>query len=203
MKKFTSLSLENYLQELSSAEPVPGGGSVAAYAAALAMGLIQMVGRVSLKRKKKAGLTPEEDRKDDERRASIQNIIDAVEKTKRDSFKIVDADPAAYEKVIQWSGQPEKIEQALVEAFQIQAELGFLIVMAKRWNMQMKGLVSGSVKNDLLVADSLLQAAFEGAYHTAHINVVYFKDAQAKQKAEGALAELKQNYEKEKAHAGA
>ncbi len=195
MKKFTGLSLENYLNELSSAEPVPGGGSVSAYAAALAMGLTQMVGRVSLKRKKKAGLTPEEDRKDNERRDSIQKIIDAVEKAKRDAFKIVDTDPESYQKVLQLSGQPEKVEIALHEAFQIQADLVGLIIMARRWNEQMKNLVSGSIKNDLLVADHLLKAAFEGAYHTAHINVVYFKDEAAKQKAEAALKEL--------AHAGA
>lgn len=197
------MSLESYLQELSGAEPVPGGGSVSAYAAALAMGLTQMVGRIALKRRKKTGLTLEEDRKEDERRASIQKIVDAVEKAKRDAFKIVDTDPEAYDKVIRAAGQPEKIEPALHEAFQIQAELGFLIVMAKRWNEQLKNLVSGSVKNDLLVADSLLKAAFEGAYHTAHINAVYFKNAQARQKAENTLAELKSNYEKESAHARA
>ncbi len=201
MKKFTGFTLENYLQELSGPEPIPGGGSVAAYSAALAMGLTQMVGRISLKRKKKAGLTSSEEQKEDTRRDTIQRIIDAVEKTKRDAFKIVDTDPESYQKVLQLSGQPEKIESALHEAFQIQAELGFLIVMARRWNEQMKGLVSGSIKNDLLVADHLFHAAFEGAYHTAHINVVYFKDGVAKEKAEAALAELKKNYEKEVAHA--
>ena len=203
MKKFTDLSLENYLNELASAEPVPGGGSVAAYAAALAMGLTQMVGRVSLKRKKKTGLAPAEEKKDDDRRNSIQKIVDGVEKAKRDAFKIVDTDPVAYEKVIQASGQPDKMESALQEAFQIQAELGFLIIMAQRWNSQMKSLVSGSIKNDLLVADNLLKAAFEGAHHTAHINIVYFKDIPAKQKAETTLAELKSNYEKEQTHADA
>lgn len=203
MKKFTGLSLETYLQELSGPEPVPGGGSVSAYAAALAMGLTQMVGRISLKRKKKAGLTPEEDRKDDERRDKIQKIVDAVEKAKRDAFKIVDTDPEAYHKVLQASGQPEVVENCLKEAFQIQAELGFLIVMARRWNEQMKALVSGSIKNDLLVADNLFNAAFEGAYHTAHINVVYLKDEDARRKAESTLAELKNNHEKEKPNARA
>jgi formiminotetrahydrofolate cyclodeaminase len=165
------------------------------------MGLIQMVGRISLKRKKKTGLTPEEDRKEDERRDKIQKIIESVEKTKRDAFKIVDIDPEAYQKVLQCSGQPEQVEAALKEAFQIQAELGFLIVMARRWNEQMKGLVSGSIKNDLLVSDNLFNAAFEGAYHTAHINVVYLKDESEKRKAEDALAELKKNHDKEKSNA--
>lgn len=201
MKKFTELSLQSYLEELSSEAPVPGGGSAAAYTASLAMGLTQMVGRVSLKRKKKAGLSPADEAKEDARRASIQTIIDSVEKAKRDAFKIVDADPAAYEKVLQVSGQPEKVEQALLESFQVQADLGFLIVLAQKWNAQMKSLVSGSIKNDLLVADSFLKASFDAAYHTAHINVVYFKDEAAKQRSEKVLSEMKSSFEKELTHA--
>lgn len=203
MKKFADLTLSQYLDQLSSEAPVPGGGSAAAYTASLAMGLTQMVGRVSLKRKKKAGLSPADEAKEDARRALIQKLIDSVEKAKRDAFKIVDADPAAYEKVIQLSGQADKIEQALQESFQIQADLGFLIVMAQKWNAEMKTLVSGSIKNDLLVADSFLKAAFDAAYHTAHINVVYYKDEAAKQKSEKVLAEMKSAFQKEVAHAGA
>ncbi len=203
MKKFTDLSLNQYLEEVSSEAPIPGGGSAAAYTASLAMGLTQMVGRVSLKRKKKAGLSPQDDAREDDRRRSIQTIVDSVEKAKRDAFKIVDADPAAYEKVLQVSGQPEQVEQALLESFRVQADLGFLIVLGQKWNWKMKSLVTGSIKNDLLVADSFLKAAFDAAYHTAHINVVYFKDEAAKQRSEKILAEMKTAFEKELTHAGA
>ena len=165
------------------------------------MGLTQMVGRVSLKRKKKAGLSAQDEAAEDGRRNSIQTIIDSVEKAKRDAFKIVDADPAAYEKVLQVSGQPEKVEQALLESFQVQADLGFLIVMAQKWNQKMKSLVSGSIKNDLLVADSFLKASFDAAYHTAHINVVYFKNETAKKRSEKILSEMKSAFEKELTHA--
>lgn len=197
MKKFTDLSLENYLQELSSPEIVPGGGSVSAYAAALAMGLTQMVGRISLKRKKKEGLTPEESRKEDERRERIQKIIDSVEKTKRDAFSIVNLDPVVYEELTQSYGQPQKLEDSLWKSYQMQADLVGLVILAAGWNTQLKGLVSGSIKNDLLVSDALSKAAFDGAYHTAMINVVYMKDPEKKQRAEKALEELKIKYERQ------
>lgn len=201
MKKFTELSLENYLNELSSAEPIPGGGSVSAYVGALAMGLTQMVGRISLKRKKKEGLSAEEDRKEAERREKIQKIVDTVEKIKRDAFMIVNLDPEVYEEVGKAYGQPEKMEQALWKSFQMQAELVFLTVSARDRNDELMSLVSGSIKNDLLVSAALSKAAFEGAYDTAMINVVYMKDPANKEKAEKTLQDLKRRFYKGEVHA--
>ena len=80
MKKFTDLSLESYLNELASAEPVPGGGSVSAYVGALAMGLTQMVAKISLARKKKQGLSPEDEKKDGENRVIMEKIVQSLEK---------------------------------------------------------------------------------------------------------------------------
>lgn len=197
MKKFTELSLKNYLDELSSDAPVPGGGSVAAYAASLAMGLTQMVGKISLKRKKKAGLTPEEDKKDDQRRQNIQQLVDKLEASKTSAFTVVDTDALAFEKVMK-----DSTDANLYEAFEMQASLVGMICEASGLNEQMKGLVSGSIKNDLLVADSLLAAAFHGAYHTAHINVVYIKDTDKKAQAEKILEGLNARFNKGAGHAG-
>ena len=185
MKKYTDLTLETYLNHLASAEPVPGGGSAAAYVAALGMALTQMVGRVALARKKKPG-NPE----------TIQKIIDSVEKAKRDAFQIVNLDPQVYQDVMEASEHPEKMEDALQNSFRLQADLAFLVVMAREWNSNLQGLIQGSIKNDLLVAASLLEAAFHGACHTAMINVRYMKDAARKATAEKAVAELKARFEK-------
>ena len=202
MKNFTGLSLQDYLTELSSPEPVPGGGSVSAYAAALGTGLIQMVGSVSLKRKKKQGLSPEEEKKEDAKREAIQKIVNAIERIKKEALEKVDEDPDAYQKVIQAAGRPEKMENALADSFRVQAGLASLVVQALESNHSLAELVSGSIKNDLKVSAALLDAAFKGAYHTAEINVVYMKDAEKKQKAEKNLAELKEKFQKENVHAG-
>ena len=195
MKKYTDLSLENYLNELSGPEPVPGGGSVSAYTAALAMGLTQMVGRISLKRKKKEGLSLEESRREDERRQKIQKIIDDAEKSKHEALSTVNLDPVAYGEVLSAYGNPAKLEEALWKSFHMQADLMALVVQAHAWNVQLKDLVSGSIKNDLLVSDALSRSAFEGATHTAMINVVYMKDADKKGRAEKTLRELKKRFE--------
>ena len=89
------------------------------------------------------------------------------------------------------------MEEALQKSFRLQADLAFLVVMAKEWLIQVQSLVKGSIANDLLVADALLRAGFEGAFHTANINVVYMKDSENKAEATKALDELKMRFNAE------
>lgn len=201
MKKFTDLSLENYLHELAGDAPVPGGGSASAYVASLAMGLSQMVCRITLKRKPKKELSQQEQQKDASRREQIEGLLNSLEKARRDAFQIVNQDPEVYQEVMAAYKIPEKLGKALQDSFRLQADLAFLIIMAHEWNTALMELVSGSIKNDLRVSAGLLQGAFYGAYHTAKINMVYMKDEKQRQDAEKALEELKTRFEKGISHA--
>jgi len=197
MKKFTDFTLDSYLQELSSDQPVPGGGSVSAYVASLAMGLTQMVARISLGRKQKPNLSPEDKKKDDARRETIQKILDSVQRIKQDAFQVVNLDPKVYDEVMAaWGKDAKKMDEALENSFRLQADLAFLITMAKEFNANLADETTGSIKNDLLVSAGLLEGAFRGAYHTAMINAHYMKNADQKKRAETALAEVKNRFEK-------
>lgn len=199
MKKYTDLSLEEYIGQLASGAPVPGGGSVSAYTGALGMALTQMVARIALKRKPKADIASEQKFQDEANRQRMQEIVDSLEKTRADALQVVSLDPKVYDEVMacyRESAAPEKLEDALQNAFRLQADLALILVMAKEWNAHMKTLVKGAVANDLIVSDGLLAAAFEGAFHTARINVVYMKNKERKERAESALAELRGRFEK-------
>jgi formiminotetrahydrofolate cyclodeaminase len=202
MKKYTHLTLEQYLNDLASDAPVPGGGSVSAYTAALAMGLSQMVARIALKRKKKAGLSAEEEKKENEKKETMEKILQSLEKVRRDAFQIVDVDPQVYQEVMEAWGDENKMEDSLQNSFRLQADLAFLIVMANEWNTHLAHLVKGSIKNDLLVSAALLKGAFQGALHTAMINAHYMKKNDHKERAEKALEELKTRFHKETANVG-
>ena len=91
---------------------------------------------------------------------------------------------------------------ALQNSFRLQADLAFLIVMAREWNASLSDLVKGSIKNDLLVSGSLLDAAFRGAYHTAMINVKYMKQEERRHRSEKAMEELRFRFDKGEVHAG-
>jgi len=197
MKDYSALSLQQYLNELSSDAPIPGGGSVSAYSAALGLGLIQMVARITLKRKIKPDLSAEERAEEEKKRASLQAIIEQVEIVKKQAMEAVSSDPVVYDEVM--AGYAKKVTDAemdtlLLRAFQMQADLAKKIAQALDLNGKLAGLVKGAIKNDLIVAQHLLKAAFQGAYHTAHINVVYLKDADRKNKAEEALAATRINF---------
>ena len=200
MTQFTGLSLKEYLDQLASGEPVPGGGSVSACVAAFAMGLTQMVARIALSRKKKEGLNPEEEKKENERRQTIEKILESLEKTKKDAFEIVDLDPKVFQELMAVWSDKAKLEDALENGFRLQADLAILIVMAGEWNANLAHLVTGSIGNDLLVSAALLEGAFRGATHTAMINAHYMKNEERKAKCEKALQELKSRFYKE--HAG-
>lgn len=197
MKDYSALTLQKYLDELASDAPIPGGGSVSAYAAALGLGLIQMVARITLKRKAKPDLSAEEKAEEEKKRIQLQKIVDEVEVVKKQAMEIVSADPQVYDEVM--GGYAKKVsdaemDQLLLKAFNMQAELAHDIAQALDLNGKLAGLVKGAIKNDLIVAQQLLRAAFQGAYHTAHINVVYIKDEAQKNKAEEILAKTRLNF---------
>lgn len=195
MKKYTSLSLSRYLTELSSKEPVPGGGSVSAYVASLGMGLAEMAAQIGMKK-----VSPES-------KPAVQKVIRLLRKTKKDALQIVDLDPKIYQSVLKTyaaargltdeAKKNRMIDEALENSFRLQANLALLVTMAKEAVDSIQGVIRGSIQNDLRVSRALLEAAFRGAYETARINQVYLKDAQKKQHAEQALAELRKRFENE------
>lgn len=197
MKDYSALTLQKYLDELSGDAPVPGGGSVSAYAAALALGLMQMVARITLKRKIKPDLSPADKKQEEENRAALEAIVHEAEQVKKQATQIVSTDPQVYDEVM--SGYAKKLSEPemdalLLRAFHMQAGLAQKIASAIDLNGKLASLVKGAIKNDLIVSQNLLRAAFQGAYHTAHINLVYMKDLAKKEAAEKELAEASRNF---------
>ncbi len=196
MPKFASLTVQKYLRELGSNKAVPGGGSAAALAGALGAACSLMVANFSVK-KQKTGETKEQ----------LAKLTQALKKLIPQITKVVDDDPKVFAKVekcygIQRQADTEGkkkaarmlMDQALSEAFQVQAKLALLINMALRVNKDLEPLASGSVKNDLNVSESLLKGAFDGAVSTCEINLVYLSDTKKKEDLRRELDRLKHEF---------
>ncbi len=195
MKKYTSLSLSHYLNELSSNKPVPGGGSVSAYVASLGIGLAEMVAQIGIKKA------------DPATKPGLRKTLKMLQKARKDTLQIVDLDPRIYASVMKTYAEAKNIsdakkkerviDDALQNSFRLQADLALLVAMARQAVRSMEGIIEGSIKNDLRVSLAVLDAAFYGAYATAEINQVYLKNPEKKNRAREALFQLKNKFEGE------
>ena len=191
---FVTSSIKDYLNKLSSEEPVPGGGGTSALVAALGISLAIMVAKISLKRL------------DQKRQKSLKKGIKLLEHLRRDAEQIIDLDPKVYKEVmvsyaqLKKSGKTEKaqagVENALRNSFRLQADLALLIAMVKQLLSTVGSFAKGSIRNDLIVSSGLLDGAFKGAVATARINVVYMKQGKQRLHCERALAKVEQKYGK-------
>jgi len=160
VKKLKNHTLKEYLDVLAKKEPIPGGGSVAALAAALAAGLMSMVARYSL------GKTPI---KRTERK--IETVLDRTENLRERLLELVDLDAMAYMKVVRSRGQsPALKKKAKSEARSVPREVSRISyqllelapVLASHGN---KYLIS-----DVEVAVELLFAAYKSAMINVNVN---------------------------------
>jgi formiminotetrahydrofolate cyclodeaminase len=83
---FASLTLDRFTEALASAEPVPGGGSASAVAAALAASLLSMVARLSVDRPKYAAFE-----------ATHRRALDAGEQARPRFLALADEDAAVFQ----------------------------------------------------------------------------------------------------------
>jgi formiminotetrahydrofolate cyclodeaminase len=166
----TSIKIQQYLEELSSSSPTPGGGNVAALSAVLACSLGIMVCNLTIGKKKYADVEEE-----------MKEHLGKLEIAKSDFLKLAEEDNQAFNKVMESFKLPketdeekkkrsDKIEQATFEAAVVPSRvietcrltIPFINAVAAKGN---KNSVS-----DAGVAASLIRSASEGAFLNVMIN---------------------------------
>ncbi|HOI30826.1 MAG TPA: cyclodeaminase/cyclohydrolase family protein [Melioribacteraceae bacterium] len=165
-----SRTIQEYLNELSSGSPTPGGGNVAALCGALASGLGTMVCNLTIGKKKYA-----------EVEAEMTQLKDKLTKYQSDFVELAKKDNAAFDKVMEAFKLPKetendkvlrnaKIEEATIEAAEVPSE-----VMRLCYELLplLKTISEKGNKNSLSdagVAISLVRSSAQGAYLNVLIN---------------------------------
>ncbi len=85
MDSFNQLTMEQYTEQLASSSPVPGGGGAAAYVSALAASLGEMVGSLTVGKKRYAAAEEE-----------IQNAMTEMEELRRKLLSMSDRDAEGF-----------------------------------------------------------------------------------------------------------
>ena len=166
-------TLRAFSDDLASDAPVPGGGSAAAYAAALGAALAAMVARIATKK------SPDD--------TALRDYIAEVENLRGDFLRLVDDDSAAYARVAEAMKLPkatdeekkaraDRMQTALLAASRVPLEV------AKTSRRLLDACERGLAKapsaavSDLGVGALMAEAALRGAAMNVMINLASLKD---------------------------
>lgn len=161
----------NFLDDLATGTPAPGGGSAAAYAGAMGAGLVAMVARLTIGKKKYA-----------EVEAQMQEILERAEGLRADLTSAVAEDTAVFEAVMvafkmpretpeQQKAREEVIEQTTLQAARIPLRVADMAVSVIELAGQVVKLGNLNTISDGASAAAMARAALSSASYNVRINV--------------------------------
>ena len=180
----------NFLDELASNSPTPGGGSVAALAGALGAALISMVGNLTVGKKKYEDV--EED---------IKKIISSSEKLRYELSQLIEEDVKVFNNFMATYKMPketedekkiraEMIQESLIKAAKVPLRVAYkcLDILSLSKEVAEKGNVN--VVSDAGAAVLMAEAALESAILNVKINLKMIKDEKIKEEFSSSIKEL-------------
>lgn len=192
--------VSNFLDELASNSPTPGGGSVAALAGALGAALISMVGNLTVDKKKYEGV--EED---------IKKIISSSEKLRYELSQLIEEDVKVFNNFMATYKMPketedekrvrtEKIQEALIEAAKVPLRVAYKCLDILNLSKEVAEKGNINVVSDAGVAVLMAEAALESAILNVKINLRIIKDEKVRIELSSSIKEilLKEKGQKEK-----
>ena len=193
-------SVDGFMSRVASAEPTPGGGSVAAHAGALGAALVQMVSGLTVGKKKYAAVDEE----------MKQAALDASA-LRRELNTLVVRDAESYERVrgaYQMPKEPETalaarneaIREALLYAAEVPLESARAAGRVAALSADVAERGNTNAVSDACVGALLAEAACKGAVLNVRINIASLEDGGA---ARGAalIAEAKRCVDEAASHA--
>lgn len=158
---FKDKTLQDYLDQLSRREPVPGGGSAAALTGAMAVGLISMVTNYSIGRKAN---TKAVDRR-------LSRILAKSEPIRLRLLELTSLDSEAYLKLTAARSLDKKAQRlAAKQAKAVPQEICKLCYKALQLTPYLADKGNPYLLSDVEVALELLMSAFNGARIMVRVN---------------------------------
>ncbi len=182
------LSLNDFVQEVASSSPAPGGGSVAAYAGAQGYALVAMVCRLTLGREKFFSVQEE-----------IKSLLEVAVARQEQLVGLVQEDTEVFKVVMEALGLPkisdedkklrrEALEAATIKAAEIPLQTAKVCLGGLREISSLLTKGNPNALSDMGVAALMFKSGLEGALYNVQINALGLKSLQTK---EALLAECK------------
>jgi glutamate formiminotransferase len=169
-------SLRGLMDRVASAEPVPGGGSVAAVAGALGAALGQMAIRIT------------KDKRDYRQYADrYADALDRLAPYASALLEFVDADCEAYGLVLEAyklpkdsPARPIAVQDALIRATEIPSRTANCAAEALKVLEDLRAIIHINVASDLQVGMQMLRSSLRGAIANMRTNLTSVKDAEVR-----------------------
>lgn len=177
-RRLISMPLDAFADETASESPAPGGGSIAAYVGSLGVSLATMVANLS---SHKAGW--------DDRWEEFSNLAAEGQALKDELLKLVDADTAAFNKIMDAFGLPKGTDtekaarkQAIQTATKYAIEIPYKVMETAYAGMHIiKAMAEKGNPNsvsDAGVGALCARTAVMGAFMNVRINAAGYEDAE-------------------------
>jgi formiminotetrahydrofolate cyclodeaminase len=178
--------VRNFVEQVASPEPLPGGGSVAALSGALGVALGQMA--IDISRTKKSYQQHAERYSDALSRLTVYRTT---------LLDLIDADIAAYTSVISAysiprdsPGRETSIQDALIRATEIPSRTASNAAEALRILEDLRPVIHPNVASDLIVGLQMLRSAVAGGIANVRVNLQNVKDEQVRLHFEDLIREV-------------
>ena len=176
MTEFDKLSIEDFVKELGSASPAPGGGSTAALAGALACSLIGMVAKITLKKKVASNA-----------QNKLEKIVTASEGARDQFLKLITSDTLAFNEIMKSYKLPKStdfekdarfssIQASTKHAADVPLQTAKLGLQTLEWVKELTEYGSENAITDTGVAGLMARSAIQGAIWNVQINLGSIKD---------------------------
>lgn len=173
--KLVDYTVKDFIEQVDSSMPTPGGGSVAGVASTLGIALSRMVGHLTTGKKKFKAL-------DDDVKQEYHRILDRFIVIKETMLTLIDEDTLAFEKVMDAFKLPketdeekairkEAIEDATYEAIEVPYRVASLSLQALGDLEYLLDYGNKNAVSDIGVAALMLYGGLEGALLNVLINV--------------------------------
>ncbi len=180
-------SLQDYLDDLASEQPAPGGGSASALSGAMAAALASMVCRLTLG---KAGY--------EEAQSETENILERTEQMRERFTELLEEDIAAYGRLSasykmprateeERTARSDEIQKHLVGAAEVPLEMVECAARLSHFLKRIAEIGNATLMSDLVTAVALASAGAQGASGMVRVNLRRMRDAARAQELESRL----------------
>jgi formiminotetrahydrofolate cyclodeaminase len=154
-------TVEEFLNDVGSNKPTPGGGSAAAVTAALAAALTEMACNLTIGKKAYLGVEKQ-----------MKLVAGRMQEIRRELLDLADADSDAFEKVMEAikSEDKAKIKAALYWAIEIPQKVVDLATQVQKMAVGVAKVGNRNTYSDAMSAEHLANAAIEAAQENIEIN---------------------------------